>query len=113
MKPGTKVIYKKNGYISKAEIMNIQQQEKQVHVKIKLHNGIEIVTNPTFIVDEDSVDVSKIPTTNKGYQDAIQLLMEDQIYTLRNPEVLSDTQKKFLKLHDRLNHLSMKQMVKL
>ena len=102
--------YSKKGHVATVELLDLNEDNT---AKIKLKNGREILTEQVFLSDTDEPDISTIPTTHTEYEETCKFLTLYQIETIRNPTKLSDNQQSFLKMHEHLNHLNMRTMMKL
>ena len=70
-------------------------------------------TEPTFLQLTGDPDIARVPINEKDYVSDFPNLTKDQLSFLANPTPLSPDDQEWLEQHNRLNHLSRKEMYRL
>ena len=80
---------------------------------IRLQNGRLIKTDPKFVRHPETADISEIPESKEDYSMISKALTDEQLKILRNPTSMGQDETAFLKMHEKMNHLSMQTMIRL
>eukprot|EP00978_Attheya_sp_CCMP212_P006292 scaffold14257_cov69-Attheya_sp.AAC.1 len=112
---GSKVRYTRQGHNSLGKIDAVDTTDASSAPKytISLHDGTQITTPPGYLRAPDDPDIASIPVSRHDYIRASSLISEQDAQRIAKPKTLTPLAQEFLSWHDRLNHMPMKQMMRL
>ena len=78
--------------------------------KVKLKCGRVMMTDPMFLQNPSDLDIAKVPITEGNYKNDLPNLKKAELSYLAHPTPLSKDDQEWLEAHNRLNHMSRKDM---
>ena len=113
---GEDILYKnedhvENGIIDKITKSHKNSLELDYHIKFK--DNRKVVTTKDHIQSIDETDVATVPISTKDYKHHEQCLTQTEIQLLKNPLPLSEMEREWKLIHDKLGHLSFTKMDRL
>lgn len=111
-KPGTKLRYSRDGYTSSCVVLESSVSDPNV-INIRLYDGEELSTSPTFLQHIDDPDIACVPESPSDFVREVPMLDDEDLSFLSNPKALDDDDIEYLEYHNRLNHLSRDDMYRL
>ena len=114
-KIGEEVLYKNNDHVEKGVIENIciDKQLNDYKINVKFRGGRKIDANRDNIMALDETDVSQVPYTSQEFLQHAKCLTAEELDLLKHPLPLTPLQKEWKVLHDKLGHISFRDMDKL
>ena len=114
-KIGEEVLYKNNDHVEKGVIERIclDKQLQDYKFDIKFKGGQKVITSRDSIMALDETDVSQIPYTSEEFLQHAKCLTAEELDLIKRPLPLSPVQREWKVLHDKLGHMSFRDMDKL
>ena len=100
-----------NGLVTITRIIDADSPSR--HYMVRLADGREISANPVVLRHPDNPDVASIPISPSDYAKEAEKLSPSDLDGLAHPPPLSPLKQLMLSWHSKLNHLSMKKMLRM
>jgi hypothetical protein len=106
IQPGEHMLYKREGKNSMIRILSSHiNKEGAIIYKVRFPEGHEQDVPREFLQRPGNPEICDLPRTTLEYRDAANMLSEEEIHSIANPQQLSPLQHEFLNMHNRLFHL--------
>ena len=99
--------------LGKIQDVKLDASRNQVLYEILCNNNKSIVTTKEFIKSPDDAEVAVFPQTTEDYMRQCTHVNKDGLRNIIKPKALNSKQEEWLLWHNRLNHMTCRQMKRL
>lgn len=110
---GDNVLYTKDGTTHQASVFKMSGVDVAQRYELRLQNGNIVSTSQEFIRFPDDPDIGIVPTKKTDLKTVLPYISKSDLQSLLDPPKLSQLQREYTQWHQKLNHLSHSQMMRL